>query len=102
MTACVILEKKMLPNPVAVKLDDTVPSLTAARFIADRKAAELAENPMLLAWYDSTANKFSPDVTCCSEEKPGWLVYAESRGGSISITVNDEQFVFVYTDLGRG
>ena len=99
MTACASLEKKMLPGPVTVKIDDPTCSFTTARLIADQKAAELAENPMLLAWYDSASKNFSPDVTCCSEDKPGWLVYAESRGGSISITINEEQFVFVYTDL---
>lgn len=99
MATCVDLKKKMLPGPVAVKTDDPNCSFTTARIIADQKVAELAENPMLLAWYDSTTKNFSPDVTCCSDDKPGWLVYSESRGGSISITINEEQFVFVYADV---
>ena len=38
-------------------------------------------------------------VECCSEHKPGWIVYAESRGGNITIDNNDEKDVFIYRDL---
>ena len=55
---------------------------------------------MLLSWYDAGTGRFSPDVECCSEEKPGWVVYAESRGAGITVDINDEQFVFIYRDNG--
>ena len=51
---------------------------------------------MLLAWYDQGAGRFSPQVTCCSDDKPAWLVYAESRGGDLVIDINGESYVFVY------
>jgi len=35
-------------------------------------------------------------VTCCSDDKPAWLVYAESRGGDLVIDINGESYVFVY------
>ena len=50
-------------------------------------------------WYDRNSGGFSPSVTCCSDEKPGWIVYAESRGASLSVTVNDEEYIFIYGDL---
>ena len=69
-----------------------------AREVADQKARELGAEPMLLAWYEAKSGKFSPPVECCSEKKPGWIVYAESRGGTITIDINDEEYVFIYLD----
>jgi hypothetical protein len=51
---------------------------------------------MLLAWYNGRTGEFSPKVTCCGEDKPTWLIYAESRGGDLVIDINDEAYVFVY------
>ena len=51
---------------------------------------------MLLAWYDRGAGTFSPQVTCCGDDKPAWLIYAESRGGDLVIDINEEAYVFVY------
>ena len=90
----------MLREPFEVKTEEDIPDLKSARLVADQKALEVADEPMLLAWYESRSGRFSPDVTCCSEEKPGWLVYAESRGGTIVIDLNEEQYVFVYMDMG--
>jgi hypothetical protein len=99
MTTCQTLQKDMLPNPIAIRLDETPPDLKSAKLIADQKASELAEDPMLLAWYEARSGRFSPDVECCSETKPGWVVYAESRGGDISIDINDQEYVFIYRDF---
>lgn len=51
---------------------------------------------MLLAWYDEGSGAFSPPVECCSEEMPGWLVYARSRGGNLIVDVNNEKLIFVF------
>ena len=96
---CAILEKEMLPNPVELAVDNSGLDFNTARLLSDKKAGELIKNPMLMSWYDRSAGRFSPDVTCCSEDKPGWVVYAESRGGNLSVTVNNEQYVFIYADL---
>jgi hypothetical protein len=40
-------------------------------------------------------------VECCGDEKPAWLIYAESRGGRIVVDINDEDFIFVYLDADR-
>jgi hypothetical protein len=54
---------------------------------------------MLLGWCDATSGRFSPNVTCCSEDKPAWIVYAETRGGNLTIDINDEKYVFIYCDF---
>jgi len=102
MTTCQtqVLKREMLPNPVSIQLDETPPDLKSAKLIADQKVSELAAEPMLLAWYEAKTGRFSPGVECCSETKPGWVVYAESRGGNISIDINDQAYIFIYRDLG--
>ncbi len=100
MTLCKELTKELLTNPIDLLVDDPNLDLGRARSIADEKAVELASAPMLLGWYDKTTGQFSPNVECCSEKKPGWLVYAESRGGNITININNETFIFVYADIG--
>ena len=89
--------KEVLTNPVLVYQQNPL-NFAEAREIADRKARERSEDPMLLAWYDAKSGKFSPPVECCSEIKPGWVVYAESRGGNITVDINDEEYVFIYLD----
>jgi hypothetical protein len=99
MTICRTVSKEVLTNPIRVRIDETL-DLAAAKQVADKKASEVAGDPMLLAWYNARTGQFAPNVECCSEEKPGWIVYAESRGGSITVSINEEQFVFIYRDNG--
>lgn len=96
MSVCVPLTREMLPNRVSVNTGSPVTDFQDARRLADQKAAERLAIPMLLAWSDSKAGKFSPNIVCCQEHKPSWLVYAETRGGELSIDINDLEYVFVY------
>lgn len=96
---CKTVEKEMLPNLVEIKVSESKLNFRDARALSDKKVNELIENPMLMGWYSRDKGQFSPNVTCCSDEKPGWLVYAESRGGNLSVSINDEQYVFIYADL---
>jgi hypothetical protein len=95
MTECVVLKREMLKDPiylqVAAELD-----FSRARALADEHARKAGEEPLLLAWYNGATGEFSPQVTCCGEDKPTWLIYAESRGGDLVIDINDEAYVFVY------
>ena len=99
MVTCNVLEREMLPNPVDLYVAEKNLDFYSARLLSDQKANEMIEKPMLMSWYDREAGRFSPDVTCCSEDKPGWVVYAESRGGNLSVTINNGQYVFIYADL---
>jgi len=91
--------RDLLPNPADVRIHDGPLDFERAKMIAEQKAAETLGHPMLLSWYDAKKGVFSPNVTCCSDKKPGWIVYAESRGGDFSVDINDEEFVFIYGDL---
>jgi hypothetical protein len=95
ITSCLDIRKDMLSEPIEVRTDHSV-DFGEARSIADERVRSKVEDPMLLAWFDRKASKFSPDVICCDTNKPTWLVYAESRGGTISVDINNEEYVFVY------
>lgn len=66
-----------------------------ARAVAELLAARAGGSVMLLAWFDGKAGKGYPEARECTG-KPGWLAYAESRGGSIRVNINRDEFVFVY------
>ncbi|MEJ2671683.1 MAG: AF1514 family protein [Deltaproteobacteria bacterium] len=95
MDECIALRREMLKDPIHLQVAEEV-DFAQARALADRRAAEIGSEPMLLAWYNGRTGEFSPKVTCCGEDKPTWLIYAESRGGDLVIDINDEAYVFVY------
>ena len=96
MAGCIPLSREMLRDPIDIDVTDALLDFARARAIAEARAGQEAADPMLLAWYDRGAGRFSPQVTCCSDDKPAWLTYAESRGGDLVIDINGEAFVFVY------
>jgi len=86
----------MLKDPIDVDISDAPLDFARARTLAEARARQEASDPMLLAWYDRETGRFSPQVTCCGDDKPAWLIYAESRGGDLVIDINRESYVFVY------
>lgn len=99
MADCIPLSRAMLKDPIDIYVADVPLDLSQARAIADHRARQVAAETMLLAWYDRGTGSFSPQVTCCGDAKPAWLIYAESRGGDLIIDINDEAYVFVYRIL---
>jgi hypothetical protein len=96
MAECMPLSREMLKNPIDIYVRDKPLDFSEARGLADRRAREEDADPMLLAWYNRGNGEFSPQVTCCGEDRPAWLIYAENRGGDLVIDINDEAYVFVY------
>ena len=96
MDDCPPLSKDMLTNPIHLTVADKGLEFSRAKELADREAGKIAAQPILLAWYNAKTGEFMPRVTCCSDDKPAWLIYAETRGGTICIDINEEEFVFVY------
>ena len=96
MADCMPLSREMLKDPIDIGVADEPLDFARARAIAEARARQEDPEPMLLAWFDRSAGTFSPQVTCCSDDKPAWLVYAASRGGDLIIDINEEAYVFVY------
>ena len=96
MADCIPLSREMLRDPIDIVVHDAPLNFARARAIAEARARQEAADPMLLAWYDRGTGAFSPQVTCCGDDKPAWLIYAERRGGDLVIDINREAYVFVY------
>ena len=98
MSECVFLTREMLKNPIEIQVEGPL-DFSQAQSLARRQAGEVCGEPMLLAWFDRARGLFSPNITCCREDKPSWLTYAESRGGDIVININKLDYVFVFASL---
>ncbi len=68
---------------------------------ARRQAEMTAENdlsyPMLISWCDTKRKKHSPACLKCQfEDRNGWEVYGENHGGKLRISINQDEYVFIY------
>ncbi|MDJ0985835.1 MAG: AF1514 family protein [Desulfobacterales bacterium] len=70
-----------------------------AKDLAKQKAKEFCKDPMLLSWYKGKTGESYPNLECGPGDKPAWIIFADSRGGDLTIDVNAGQFVFIYLSL---
>lgn len=84
-----------------IKVESSPLSYAQARELAGAAAAERLAEPMLLGWYESASGRFSPQVECCDEEKPGWIVYAQNRGGKVAVEVGRGDYYFIFGEGAR-
>lgn len=98
MNSCRTIPGEELENALSLRINGENLDFTMAKRLADEKARELTFDPMLLAWYEKSTGRYSPDVECCGEDKPSWMIYAESRGASMTVSINDAEYLFMYRD----
>ncbi len=65
---------------IAIDIEGIPLDVALANTLAEQVVAHLAEDFLLLAWYDGQRNEEYPSVPEC-QHKPGWLAYAEGHGG---------------------
>ena len=97
-----LLKPKVKDYPgqyIKVKLDKTDLDFASAKDMAKLKAKELVADPMLLSWYNGKSGESYPNLECGPGDKPAWITYAESRGGDLTIDINDRQYVFIYVSF---
>jgi len=96
MLACERPHRDMLPTPVHLQIHEDL-DFTKAQRIAKDQARAYYSDSMLLSWFDKKSGRYSPhEAECCIEGKPSWVEYGKSRGGNLTIDINDEDFVFVF------
>jgi len=81
------------------KIDNHNLDFAEAKDIAKQKAKEICDDPMLLSWYQGKTGESYPNLECGPGDKPAWIVYAESRGGDLTIDINEGQYVFIYLSI---
>lgn len=84
---------------VRVESGDSRLDFSRAKNLAKAKAGESCGDPMLLSWYIGETGESYPNLECGPGDKPAWIVFAESRGGDLTIDIDDGAFVFIYLSL---
>jgi hypothetical protein len=91
----------VLGRNISIDADEKDLDLPRAKEIAKEKAREFCDDPMLLSWYQGKTREGFPNFECGKGDKPAWIVYAESRGGDLTININDGEFIFFFLSLDR-
>ena len=94
-----VLKPKITDYPgkhVELKTDNPELDFTEAKEIAKQKAKENSADPMLLSWFQGKTGESYPNLECGPGDKPAWIIFAESRGGDLTIDINEGQYVFIY------
>lgn len=85
------------PGETMENLDETNLDYERAREAVEQRAKTYDSEPMLLAWYDRSRNKASPDQSCEEEGgDPGWVNYAKGHGGNLTVNVNHGEYIFIF------
>jgi hypothetical protein len=84
---------------IELKIDDQDLDFATAKDLAKQKAKESCSDAMLLSWYQGETGESYPNLECGPGGKPAWIVYAESRGGDLTIDVNEGRFVFIFLSI---
>ena len=84
------------------RIDMTVTGITPdfdlARKLAESVAEHGREESMLVAWNDQVRNIHSPQCLQCEiKGEPGWEVYGRNHGGSLRVSINNDQYVFIFS-----
>lgn len=83
------------------RIEITVSGITLdfdrARKIAGCLAGGDGEEVMLISWNDRGRDKHSPSCLQCEiKGAPGWEVYGENHGGRLRVSINDDDYVFIF------
>ena len=81
---------------IVLKSDKADLDFEEAGDLAKQRAKDSGEDPMLLSWYQGKTGESYPNMECGPGDKPAWIVFAESRGGDLTIDINEGQYVFIY------
>lgn len=86
-------------STVKLTIDDPELDFDTARSQAKAKALEINRNAMQLAWFNRETGQGFPDYDCGPGDRPPWRVFADARGGNLTIDVNDGAFIFIYLTM---
>ncbi|OKY75779.1 MAG: hypothetical protein BM485_07720 [Desulfobulbaceae bacterium DB1] len=83
---------------IHITVDGIALDFETAKNIALAVAEKEGDEPMLISWNDRARDKHSPScVKCELHGAPGWEVYGRNHGGRVRISVNKDDYVFIYS-----
>ena len=84
---------------IRVRVEDPDLDFVTAKDIAKQEAKKKCADPMMLSWYQGKIGEGFPNFECGKADTPAWLVYAASRGGDLTIDINNGDYIFIYLSL---
>ena len=94
-----IAENEYALETVTITVKDPNLDLSSASAMAKEKARDMDKNAMMLSYHSTKTGEYWPRHDCGSNDRPPWLVFAESRGYNLKIDINDGEFEFFYLRL---
>ena len=89
-------EETHAPETIKLRITDPDLDFEKASDSSRIRAREINKDAMMLAWFNRRSGEGFPDYDCGTGDKPPWQVFADARGGNLTIDVNDGEFIFVY------
>jgi hypothetical protein len=83
-------------DTVELTIDDPGLDFNAASDLAKATARKMDSNAMMLSYHSGKTGAYWPNHDCGSNDRPPWIVFAESRGYNLKIDINDGEFEFFY------
>ncbi len=84
---------------VKLTIDEPDLDFDTARATAKAKARAINPNAMQLAWFNRETGQGFPNYDCGPGDRPPWRVFADARGGNLTIDINDGTFIFIYLTM---
>lgn len=84
---------------IKLQIDDPDLDISSAMALAKQKAGERCNDPMLLSWYCGITGEFYPRFECGYRDKEPWVVFAEARGGNLTIDINGGEYIFIFLQI---
>ena len=88
-----------LGQHIKIDIDNDNLDLVTAKNVAKQKMKELSPDSILLSWYMGKTGEHYPTLKCGTSDKPAWILYAEARGGDITIDINCGEYIFIFLSL---
>ena len=83
---------------IRITLEGMDLDFAAVRQFTEILALRENEFATLVAWNDRERNTHSPQCLKCEiKGEPGWEVYGRNHEGRLRISINDDQYVLIYS-----
>lgn len=84
---------------INLQIEDPDLDFEKAKETAKQRSRELRGETMLLSWHNALTGEYYPTHECGGNDRPPWIVYAESRGANLTIRINNGAYTFMFLKL---
>lgn len=98
MEACQIpSEDILIPSVVELEIDDPQCDFECVKKAATTEAHSYDCTSKLVSWFDRKRETFFSPGGSCVKGMPSWVEYGAMQGADLTIDVNHEDYVFMFS-----